>query len=189
MSQLGLDGMERPDPLQFVVTLGGFVPYGFSILYAVSLLVGLLMVVNAWYRQVDTAKGRGEYTTAQNIGHAFFGGLLAVLAELIGAYGKGIFGDFESASVLLYVGKSEGSLVKAALGAFMFLLQFIGACACWHAVRLADRLSNGKPIPGESWWGVFWFAFAGMALVFIQQTLGLLSAATGMGLARFLNNL
>lgn len=189
MSALGLDGIERPDPLQFVVTLGGFVPYGFAILYAVSLLIGLLMVVGAWYRQVDTARGRGDYTFAQNLRHAFFGGLLAVLAEIIGAYGKGIFGDFQSASVLLYVGKEEGSLVKAALGAFLYLVQLIGAVACWHAIRLADRLSNGKPLPGESWFGVFWFGFGGLSLVFIQQTLGLLSAATGFGLARFINNL
>ncbi|WP_139222935.1 hypothetical protein [Paracidovorax wautersii] len=175
--------------MQFIVTLGGFVPAGFTILYALCLLGGLLMVVNAIWRQMDTARGRGDFTGVQNLGHALFGGVLAVSAELIGAYGKGIFGEFQSASVLLYVGQSENNLAKVAMGAFMWILQFIGATAFVHAIRLADRLSTGKPQPGESYYGVFWFGFAGLALVFIQQTLGLISGVTGMGLARFINNL
>lgn len=189
MSSLGLDGTERVDPVTFIVTLGGFIPSGFVILHGLCMLVGFGMVGNAVLRQMKTARGRGETTGPENIMHALFGGALAVLAELIGAFGKGTFGDFQSASVLLYVSKDESSLARVAMGAFLYLCQFIGAIACFHAVRIADRLATSKPLQGETWVSVWWFAFGGLALVFIQITLGLFSALTGMQLARFINNL
>lgn len=189
MSQLGLDGTARVDPVTFIVTIGGFIPSGFVILHGVSMLVGFAMVGNAVMRQMATARGRAETTGAQNLMHAFFGAALAVLAELIGSFGKGVFGDFQSASVLLYVSKDDTSLARVAMGAFLYLCQFIGSIACFHAIRIADRLATYKPQPGETWMSVFWFAFGGLALVFIQITVGLFSAVTGMQLARFINNL
>lgn len=190
MSNVGVDGTATLDPMTFIVTVGGLIPSGFAILNAGCYLLALIMICTALLRQNETAKGRADYTAAQNLMFALWGALLAVTAELIGSYGKGIFGaEFESANVLLYVGKSEGSLAKTAMGAFLFLLQLVGGFSVATAIRVSSRLSTGKPVPGETWWSVFWFAGGGLALVFIQQTIGLISGLTGMGLAKFINNL
>lgn len=190
MSNMGLDGTARVDPVTFIVTLGGFIPSAFSIFNAALFIIGLLMLANAIFRQIDTARGRSEHTAAQNFMHGVFGGALAVTAELIGSYGKGLMGaDFQSASVLMYVGKDESNMAKTAMGAFLYLCQFIGAMACAYALILADRLSTSKPNPGETWASVFWFAAGGLGLVFVHHTIGILSSITGMRLARFINNL
>ena len=189
MSKLGLAGTQSPDPLTFIVTLGGFVPAAFDILGAVTILGGFLMFVNAGIRQVATANGRGETTSTQNLFHALFGAVFAVTAELIGGFGKGLFGDFQSASVLLYVSANQASLSKTALLAFLSVIQFIGAMAFVFGIRLADRLSTGKPNPGETWASVFWFLFGGLMCVFIQQTLGLISGIFSPSIARFINTL
>ena len=189
MSQIGIDGTAGVDPITFLVTLGGLIPSGFVILHGVCILLGFAMVGNAAMRQMKTARGRGETTGAENLMHAFFGAALAVLAELIGSFGKGVFGEFQSASVLLYVSRDDNSLARVAMGAFLYLCQFIGAIACFSALRIADRLATSKPQPGETWMSVFWFTFGGLSLVFIQVTIGLFSAITGMQLSRFINNL
>lgn len=189
MSVLGIAGTDSVDPVTFIVTLGGYVPSAFSILQVVCILVGFLMFINAGFRQISTAQGRGDTTGTQNLLHAIFGAALAVIAELIGGFGKGIFGEFQSASVLLYVAKDQNNLTRAALAAFFSLIQFIGAVACVLSLRQSDRLATGKPYPGETWASVFWFGFGGLACVFIQQTTGLISALTGLNIARFINAL
>lgn len=189
MSDLGLAGTDSPDPVTFIVTLGGFVPTAFTILSSFCILAGFLMFVFAGSRQISTAHGRGDTTSMQNLMHACFGAALAVTAELIGGFGKGIFGDFQSASVLLYVAKDQNSMARTSLLAFMSVVQFIGACSVVFSIRVADRLATGKPYPGETWTSVFWFSFGGLLCVFVQQTLGLLSAITGLNIARFINTL
>lgn len=189
MNQLGLAGTDGVDAVTFVVTLGGFIPSAFGILQVLCVFVGFLTFVNAGFRQVSTSHGRGEHTSAQNFMHACFGAAMALSAELIGSYGKGIFGDFQSASVLLYAAKDQGSLSKVAMASFLSLVQFIGACACVLSLRISDRLATGKPYPGETWTSVFWYGFGGLGCVFIQQTVGLISGLTGMNIARFINSL
>lgn len=183
-------GDDSLDPLTFIVTLGGFVPSAFAILQYVVWLFGLVMISTAILRQQATAKGRNDYTTAQNLMHALFGGLIGVSAELIGSVGKGLFGDFESASVLMYVARdSGGSLSKVSMAAFLAIVQFIGAVACIFSLNTLNRISIGKPRQGDTWASAFWFAFGGLACVFIQQTIGIVSALTGLPLSRFINNL
>lgn len=189
MTVLGIAGTDSVDPITFIVTLGGFIPSGFGILYAFCILGGFLMFVNAGFRQIETSSGRGNFTTANNLLHALFGAALAGIAELIGGFGKGVFGDFQSASVLVYVAREQGSFTKVAVASLLLLMQFIGAVACVAALRGADRLSTGQPRQSDSWGSVFWFGFGGLVCVFIQQSIGLLSAVTGMGLANFINNL
>lgn len=189
MSNVGLAGTEGVDPVTFIVTLGGFIPSAFGILQGLCLLCGFLMFAGAGFRQVNTAKGRGDTTPAQNLLHAFFAVAITLSAELIGGFGKGVFGDFQSASVLLYVAKDQNSLPRIALATFLMLVQFIGAVGCIFGLRISDRLATGKPLPGETWTSVFWYVFGGLCCVFIQQTLGLISAMTGLNVARFINSL
>ena len=189
-SNLGIDGTASVDPLTFIVTLAGFIPAGFQILQGLCYLFGMVMLANAFLSQIDTARGRGDKTLGNNLLLAFWGGVIAVTAELIGAYGKGIFStEFESASVLLYVAKGEGNLAKTAVAAFLFLVQLIGACAVVVGIRLSSRLSTGRGRPDESWTGVFFYTFGGVVLVFIQPAIGIFSAMTGLGIARFINTL
>ncbi len=125
----------------------------------------------------------------QNLFHAFFGVAIAISADLIGGFGKPLFGEFESASVMLYVSKEQNNLTRAALASFFMLVQLIGAAAFIYGIQISDRLATGKPYPGETWFSVFWFVFGGLGCVFIQQVTGLISAATGLNMARFINAL
>jgi hypothetical protein len=183
-------GIEGLDPLTFIVTLGGYIPSAFDILYAALAFIGLLFAVTALVRQIQTAKGRGEFMTHHNVMTFVYGAVLAVLGSIIGALGKGIFGDFQNASALLYVARDEHNLSRVAAAAFMSLLQFIGALACAEAIILANRISTNKARPGDTWGAAFIFFFVGgIPLVFIQQTIGLISAFSGINFAKYINQL
>jgi len=186
----GLDGVANVDPVTFVVTLAGFIPSGFAILNGVALLMGFLMMVDAIRRQITTASGRGEYTGTQNLIYAGFGVALALLAELIGSFGKGFFGDYQDMSVLLYSAKAGGaSFSRIAMISFLSMIQFVGAVACFFSLRVMNRLATNKPYPGETAASAFWLAAGGLGCVFIQHTIGFLSVFTGFKLDVFINNL
>ena len=186
---LGLAGAPTIDPITFMVTLGGFIPSFYSIFYGLCLLFGFFMLCNAIWRQTATANGRSEHTGLQNLGHALMGACLAVLGQWVGALGQGVFGTFQDASVLLYVARDERNLTKVAIASFLSLVQVIGAIGCFSSLRLSDRLATGKPMQGETWSAAFWFGFGGLCCVFIQQSIGIFSAMTGLGVSRFINSL
>ena len=190
MPQLGLDGQKTMDPMTFIVSIAEFVPSFFSILYWVCILIGLLMVGNGFLRQVKTSQGRNDFTFGANLGHMFFGGGLAVIGYMIGGLGKGVFGaEYKDASALLYVAQTQDNLARTAMAAFLVVLQFIGAVACVVGYKQANRLAVGPAKPSDSWPGVFWYCFGGLALMFIQYSFGILSAITGMNLSGMINSL
>lgn len=189
MSDLGLAGADSLSPTAFIITLGGFVPFGYTILYYGCLLVGLCMVALAFWRQIDTAKGRGETTALQNVGFALFGASLAVIGEIIGWLGKGIFGEYQDGSVLFYAAADDGSLSRVAMAAFLYVLKFIGACMFIAGWRMLIRITTGKHTQSDTGWAVFWHCFGGLALVFIDITFGILSVLLGFNLSKFVNGL
>lgn len=189
MSNLSFAGMPEVSPTTFIINLSKFIPGGYSILYYGCLLVGLLICSSAIMRQMDTAKGRGEFKFSQNVLHFLFGAGLAVLAEYIGYVGKSVFGEFQDVSVLLYAAKEQASMSRIAITAFMYLLQFLGAVSVVIGWRQANVLVSGRPRPDQTWVGVFWFIAGGLSLVFIQYTIGLAGAILGIPFADFINNL
>lgn len=189
-STAGLDGVTSVDPVTFVVTLAGYVPSGFQILDGICILIGFLMVVNAMIRQLATSRGRGDFTGTQNLIHGGFGVVLALLAELIGSFGKGAFGEYQDMSILMYSAKeTAANFSKIAIIAFLSLIQLIGAVACFFSLRVMDRLATNKPYPGETPASAFWLAAGGLSCMFVQQVIGLFSAFTGFKLAGFINGM
>lgn len=189
MSNLSFAGAPEVSPTTFIINLSKFIPGGYSILYYGCLLIGLLICSNAIIRQIDTAKGRGEFKASQNFMHFFFGAGLAVLAEYIGYVGKGVFGEFQDVSVLLYAAQEQASLSRVAVTAFLYLLQFLGSVSIIVGWRQANVLTSGRARPDQTWVGVFWFFAGGLGLVFIQYTIGLAGAILGIPFADFINNL
>jgi hypothetical protein len=184
----GIAGMGETSPTTFIINLSNFIPGGYSILYYGCVVFGMMVVANAFFRQMQTAKGRGDHSAVENLMHACFGAAFAVIGEWIGYLGKGVFGDFQDVSVLLYVAKESDNLARVAITAFMYMLQFIGACCCVVALRMANTISTGRQRPDATWTSVFWFTSGGLSLVFIQKTIGVFSAMTGMPLAQFINS-
>lgn len=189
MSNLGLAGQTEISPTTFIVNLTGFIPGGYSLLYYGCMGAGLFMVATAIYRQIDTAKGRSEHTAAQNLIYSLYGAGFALLAEYIGYIGKAIYGDFQDVSLLVYAAQESQSFSRLAITSFMYLLQFIGACAVAAGWRQASAISSGRPSPDQTWTGVFWFIFGGISLMFIQPVIGVFSAITGMPVSEFINSL
>ena len=187
---LGLAGVSSTlDPVTFIVRLAGYVPAGFSILYYGCMFVGLMMVANGFIRQTKTANGRGNHTLTENIIHMLFGGLLAVISYYIGSIGKNLYGEFQDASVLMYVAEGQQNLPRTAFAAMLTLIQFIGAIACVVGLRMLNRISTGAAKPSDTPAGVFWFWFGGLACVFIQYTIGIFSYLMGGKLSGFINSL
>ena len=186
----GLDGVAPVDPVTFVVTLAGFIPAGFQILDGVCILIGLWMMVTAMMRQIETARGRGDFTGVQNLMHAGFGVGLALLAELIGSFGKGAFGEYQDMSILLYSAKQGGAnFSKIAMISFLLIIQFVGAVACFFSIRVLNRLATNKPYSGDTPASAFWLFAGGLGCVFIQEIIGLFSSFTGFRLAGFINGM
>lgn len=186
---IALSGGEALSPITFIITLGGFIPYFYVILYYGCILFGLCMVAMAFWRQIDTAKGRGETTALQNVGYAFFGASLAIIGEIIGWLGKGIFGEYQDGSVLFYAAADDGGIARVAMAAFLYVLKFIGACMFIVGWRMLIRLTTGKHTQSDTGWGVFWHCFGGLCLIFIDITFGIISVLLGFNLSKFVNGL
>lgn len=182
-------GMPEVSPTTFIISLTDFIPGFYAILYYGCMLFGLLVMSNAFLRQIDTAKGRGEHTLSQNVLHAFFGAGFALVASFIGYIGKGVFGDFHDVSVILHTAKESASISKIAITSFMYVLQFIGSCCCVIGWRHSNLLATGRANQSLSWTAVFFYFSGGLSLVFIQKTIGIVSGMFNMGIAEFINSL
>lgn len=190
MSDLGLAGYTPSfGPTTFILNLAKFIPAGFSILYYGCLLVGVLMLATAMFWQIDSAKGRNQNTPFQNLVMAIGGASMALAGEYIGYLGKGIFGEFQDMSVLLYTAQNEQNFAKVALVSFLYFLQLLGGIAFIAGIKMLTRIGSGRKTQSDSGAGVFWYALGGVALFFNQHTIGIFSMITGMKIANLINSL